>query len=261
MTQEQKDKTISASLTALIMLISVALCAWMGYKLPNPPIEEEGMGVAGEVLGEIEGFGNNNMANFHNTSNPAPASRAPEDSYTTSNEPSPVSKTPTNKNTSTSNKPTPDNNNNNRNSTSTQPQTNNTTNPNATFQRRQNGTSTEGNGAAEGSGRTGNPNGNPDAVGGTGNGIGVSYDLGGRGMRGNAPRPQGRFSKQGKIIVQIKVDRSGNVIEAKGGVRGSTLTDPQYVEAARQAALKAHFNAAPNAPEIQTGTITYIYKL
>ena len=64
MTQENKDRMISGLTTFVVMLLSIVLCSWLGYKLPNPPIEEEGMGVAGEVLGEIEGLGNNDEATF-----------------------------------------------------------------------------------------------------------------------------------------------------------------------------------------------------
>ena len=94
MQQEKKDKTISAVSTLLIMVFAVLLCSWIGYKLPNPPIEEEGMGVAGEVLGEIEGFGNNDNATFDDNSAAAPAASTPDESYTTGQEPTPVAKNP-----------------------------------------------------------------------------------------------------------------------------------------------------------------------
>ena len=74
MRQDTKDRTISAVGTLLILLACILLCSWLGFKIPNPPIEEEGMGVAGEVLGEIEGFGNNDEATLDDNSAASPSS-------------------------------------------------------------------------------------------------------------------------------------------------------------------------------------------
>jgi hypothetical protein len=51
------------------------------------------------------------------------------------------------------------------------------------------------------------------------------------------------------------------VTEAIPGAEGTTVTDKTLWNAARSAALKAHFNQSANAPALQTGTITYIFKL
>ncbi len=262
MQQDKKDKTISAVSTLLIMLFAIALCSWIGYKLPNPPIEEEGMGVAGEVLGEIEGFGNNDNATFDNSSAAAPSASTPEESYTTGQEPTPVAKTPKqeDKPVPTTKKPEPaktttDNNNTTQSETS-QP----TTNPNATFKGRNNGTGSEGKGAATGSGQAGSPDGTQGAQGGTGKGNGGDYDLGERGLRGALPVPNYNSEKQGTVIVEIWVDRNGNVVYADGPAKGSTVTDKTLVKAAEAAAYKAKFTADPNATERQKGIITYVFR-
>lgn len=261
MQQEQKDKAISGATTFAIMLLVVLLCSWLGYKLPNPPIEEEGMGVAGEVLGEIEGFGNNDNATFDDNSAAAPAASTPEESYTTSSETAPVAKTsrtddkpPTVKKTEPSTSQT--DNNNSTQSETTQP----ATNPNATFKGRKNGNGGEGKGTATGSGQQGSPDGTQGAQGGNGKGVGAGYSLGGRSLRGTLPIPTYTSSKDGDVTVNIKVDRSGNVVSAEFTPKGSKNYDQSMVNAAIEAAKKAHFNADNNATEYQYGTITYKFR-
>lgn len=261
MQQEKKDKTISAATTLVIMLLAILLCSWIGYKLPDPPIEEEGMGVAGEVLGEIEGFGNNDNATFDDNSASAPVASTPDDSYTTGQEPTPVAKT-----SKTEEKPTPTQKteptkNTSDNSSTSQSETPQpVTNPNATFKGRKNGTGGEGKGTATGSGQAGSPNGTVGGQGGNGKGNGSGYSLGGRSLRGTLPVPSYDSSKDGDVVVEIWVDRNGNVVEVKAPGKGSKNYDNSMVEAAKRAARQAHFNADHNATEKQYGTITYKFR-
>lgn len=260
MRQDKKDKTISAVSTLVIMLFCILLCSWLGYSLPNPPIEEEGMGVAGEVLGEIEGFGNNDMATFDNGSSAAPSASTPDDSYTTGEEPTPVAKaTKTDEKPKPANKPDTE-----KPTTSTSQPVNETprpvTNPNATFKGRKNGDGGEGKGTATGSGQAGSPDGTQGGQGGTGKGLGAGYSLGGRSLRGTLPVPRYTSTKDGDVTVSIKVDRNGNVINAEFTPKGSKNYDQSMVNAAIEAAKKAHFNADPNATEYQYGTITYKFR-
>ena len=62
-------------------------------------------------------------------------------------------------------------------------------------------------------------------------------------------------------MVQIKVDQYGTVVEAIPGAEGTTTKDKNLWNAARDAALKAHFNQSANAPTIQTGTLKYSFSL
>ncbi len=55
----------------------------------------------------------------------------------------------------------------------------------------------------------------------------------------------------------MKVDQYGNVTEAIPGTEGTTVTNKLLWSAARNAAMKAHFNMSADAPALQTGTITY----
>ena len=62
----------------------------------------------------------------------------------------------------------------------------------------------------------------------------------------------------GEIVVDIVVDRNGEVVSAmpRGG---ENLSDPTILAYAKQAAEKTVFNADTSAPDKQKGTITYIF--
>jgi hypothetical protein len=51
------------------------------------------------------------------------------------------------------------------------------------------------------------------------------------------------------------------VKKAVPGASGTTVTDKELWNAARKAAMEAHFNVNGEAPALQEGTITYIFKL
>ena len=88
-----------------------------------------------------------------------------------------------------------------------------------------------------------------------------SVRLAGRNVDGSLPHPSYNVNEQGRVVVRIQVDRSGRVVSAIPGDIGTTTTSSRLREAAKQAALKARFNIASSAPELQEGTITYIFKL
>ena len=83
----------------------------------------------------------------------------------------------------------------------------------------------------------------------------------GRNVVGSLPKPTYGTQMEGIVVVQVKVDQYGTVTEAIPGAEGTTVTDKTLWAAARTAALKAHFNQSADAPALQTGTITYIFKL
>lgn len=85
--------------------------------------------------------------------------------------------------------------------------------------------------------------------------------LKGRSVVGSLPKPSYATQAEGIVVVQIKVDQYGNVTEAIPGAEGTTVADKNLWNAARSAAMKAHFNMKADAPAVQTGTITYIFKL
>lgn len=83
----------------------------------------------------------------------------------------------------------------------------------------------------------------------------------GRNVVGNVPRPSYSTQESGKVVVTIWVDQYGNVQKAVAGADGTTVTDKTLWAAARNAALKTHFNMNADAPAMQEGTITYIFNL
>jgi hypothetical protein len=70
-------------------------------------------------------------------------------------------------------------------------------------------------------------------------------------------KPSYPGDEEGIIVVQIHVNRKGNVIKAIPGVRGSTSLSSALLNAAKNAALLTKFNESLEAPDVQTGTITY----
>lgn len=88
----------------------------------------------------------------------------------------------------------------------------------------------------------------------------ISYVLEGRKFQ-NYSSPENIFKNEGRVVVEVSVDRSGKVVQAIPGLRGSTTLDENLLRAAREAALQAQFDPNPNAPVIQKGTITYNFVL
>ena len=62
----------------------------------------------------------------------------------------------------------------------------------------------------------------------------------------------------GEVVVDIVVDRSGEVLSATPRST-SNLSDPTILAYAKQAAEKTRFNADNAAPEKERGTITYLF--
>jgi TonB family protein len=87
-----------------------------------------------------------------------------------------------------------------------------------------------------------------------------SYRLGDRRVQ-SLPVPRYDNLSEGIVVVEISVDRKGNVTKAVAGVKGSTTLDEYLLREARDAAMKAKFNSNDNAPMLQKGTITYNFRL
>ena len=85
--------------------------------------------------------------------------------------------------------------------------------------------------------------------------------LQGRTVLGTLPRPSYAVQNSGVVVVTIWVDQYGTVQKAVAGADGTTVTDSALWQAARKAALGAHFNMSADAPALQQGTITYRFNL
>lgn len=148
---------------------------------------------------------------------------------------------------------------------------------NALANSKNSGTSSTGEGIAGGPGNQGDPNGSIDSkvrghgsglgtsgngTGASGNGTdkGITYDLGGRGVQ-SLPSPNYKLQVEGKVVVEVSVDRDGKVIQANPGTKGSTTLDESLLKIAKDAALNARFKVDNDAPAVQKGTITYNFIL
>ena len=164
-----------------------------------------------------------------------------------------------------------DNKNTDENKTTTEPVKEQKVNTKALFPGKSATGGTTGEGVTGKEGNQGSLEGSPDsnnrtggATGGNGSGEGggkgVSFNLGGRSAL-SLPKPDYLKQKQGIVVVEVIVDRKGNVTKATPGVKGSTTLDNDLLKAAEKAALTAKFDVSPNAREYQKGSITYIFKL
>ncbi|WP_306353100.1 energy transducer TonB [Flavobacterium sp. '19STA2R22 D10 B1'] len=114
-----------------------------------------------------------------------------------------------------------------------------------------------GNGSGQGLG-TGSGYGTGNGSGrGTGNG---SYQLSGRKFL-TKPQPQYTCNEEGTVVVQISVNKSGKVISAEPGIRGTTNAAKCLLDQAKIAAMNTVINASADAPDKQVGKIIYNFKL
>lgn len=114
-------------------------------------------------------------------------------------------------------------------------------------------------------GDKGNPNGDPYATSyygapGSGNGGTSGYGLNGRSLVGNNSVQQD-CNEEGRVVVKIVVDRSGKVISATPGVKGTTNTNPCLMKPAELTARSHTWKPDSNAPSQQVGFVVINFKL
>jgi len=129
------------------------------------------------------------------------------------------------------------------------------------------GDTSDGNKAGEGndavSGLKGDKKGDPASTkyyGNTGKSGDPNYNLAGREAL-LKPKEQPNCEEEGIVVVSIEVDKYGTVIRAVSGVKGTTNSANCLLKPAREAALRTTWNADPNAPTKQKGTIIYKFSL
>jgi len=108
-------------------------------------------------------------------------------------------------------------------------------------------------------GDKGSPNGNPYANSYYGSGSGSGWGLNGRSISSRGKEVQ-KCNEFGTVVVQITVNRNGNVIAAKY-TKGTTNTNPCLVEPALATARKYKWQPDSKAPETQVGFITVNFKI
>lgn len=117
----------------------------------------------------------------------------------------------------------------------------------------------EGDGAGEpGSGNNGEGGDGGGEGPGSGNVAGNGWSLEGRAAK-SIPKPS-VANCDGYVIVNIEVDRLGNVVNAYAKPGGCTACDSHCTNKAVESAKKSRFNADKNAKKTQSGTITYRFR-
>lgn len=118
-------------------------------------------------------------------------------------------------------------------------------------------------GVTDEEGDQGREDGDPNAKAYSGGGIGtngIAFSLGGR-VVSELKKPIYKSQVQGTVVVTIRVNRQGKVINATPGAKGSNTTNSYLHARAKEAALQTIFDPNPSAPEIQIGTIVYNFRL
>ncbi len=134
-----------------------------------------------------------------------------------------------------------------------------------------------GDGNSGQAGNDGSPDGNPNTHGTGGAGIGSdgkdgdghgpnsgpssgsgsSFSLAGRKLLVPPVLPK-NISEEGTVVVEIVVDKNGNVIKAEANGRGTNTNSSNLKTIARQAAYATKFNVSGNEGE-QKGTLTMVF--
>jgi membrane protein involved in colicin uptake len=124
------------------------------------------------------------------------------------------------------------------------------------------------NGTGEGDG-TGNTPGNQGNK--NGSTLTNNYDGTGSGNGGNLAMSDRHFinainvtnpsRRVGRVVVDIQVDKNGNIISAVAGGRGTTITDPDLLRRCEQAVLNSHVNAKDTAPDNQVGKVYFQFNV
>lgn len=259
MNKSKKDKTIAAVGTVLVHALILLVLFLMAFRTPLPLPGEEGvevdLGLYNQGMGQVQP---DKPSIPEQAIPPKPhedeSTKSKEEVVTQDEEDVPSIKTEKEKNLQeeSQTKPTeqPEK------PTETQP----TINPKALFK----GSTKSQEGGSEGitgqPGDQGSPNGlagvkQYDGQGGQGNGTG--YDLGGRGAK-TLQRPPKDFPEEGHIVVEIWVDREGNVVRT-AIAKGTDISNSEMRNRAMEAAMRSKFVGDPTAPEEQKGTITYTF--
>jgi hypothetical protein len=87
---------------------------------------------------------------------------------------------------------------------------------------------------------------------------GVSFVMNGRKMT-RQPVINNLTTEKGIVVVEITINKYGNVIKAEPGAEGTTTASQYLLTKAKQAAESVTFDSAPTSPLEQKGTITITF--
>ncbi|MEI7596602.1 MAG: hypothetical protein WCK02_12700 [Bacteroidota bacterium] len=104
-------------------------------------------------------------------------------------------------------------------------------------------------------GGTGGGNGTGDGIG-NGPGKGIKVEGGLKGRVKSLVKPKYDGKEEGKVVVEISIDEDGNIINVRGGVKGSNTNNKMLISMAENAAKGSKYTGGGNAAK---GTITYYF--
>ncbi|HTE02318.1 MAG TPA: hypothetical protein VK668_23675 [Mucilaginibacter sp.] len=263
--QEENNYPKAFAATGIIMVALIALCYFIVFQ--NPPKTEEGTGGILVNYGTSpEGMGDDYMS----TEEPSKAEKPNHTKPTkvTTDKPTPQKtqveqsdKKVVTQNTedapvvdANSKKPSK--------ALATQPAAKPakpTVNQNALYKGKPNGGTGSGDGTTNTPGNQGNPNGSTltNNYNGTGSGNG-GLQMAQRSFV-NKPTVTAN-NREGKVVIDIQVDQSGNVISAQAG-KGTTISDYALIQKCQNAVLNSKLNASPNAQDNQPGRVVFVFKM
>ncbi|PJJ84584.1 outer membrane biosynthesis protein TonB [Mucilaginibacter auburnensis] len=254
--------------TGIIMAVLIAACYFIVFG--TPPIPENGTGGILVNYGTVdEGMGSDYMSTdepsvAENANNTKPdkvtdATPTPEKSQTETSDKSVVTQDNEDAPEVAANTKKPSNT-----VATTQPEktpAKPTVNQNALYK----GPTNNGVGQGDGNGSTPGNQGKP-----TGSTLTNNYDGTGSGNGGSLTMAQRSFLSKptvsysgrqtGRVVVELRVDKNGKVIYVRAGARGTTITDPSLLDKCEDAVRNSSLNALENAPDQQSGTVTFMFK-
>lgn len=134
-------------------------------------------------------------------------------------------------------------------------------NQNALYKGNKNNATGKGDGTGTEAGNQGDPDGDP---------LAPFYGDGGSGF-GNKPLPLSNFrnlvkpvddgQETGTIMVKIQVNKSGRIVSATAGVRGSTFSTAALARKCEEAMLNASLNPITKGPEIRIFYVPFVFKV
>ena len=265
--QEENNYPKAFLATGIIMAVLIAMCYFIVFQ--NPPPQEMGTGGILVNYGTTdEGMGSDYMS----TEEPSKAERPNHTRPTkiTEAKPTPQKSQPDQSDKKVVTQDTedaPEVNANSKkvsNAPATQPVTKPakpTINQNALYKGKSTGGTGEGDGTTNTPGNQGKPNGSnlSNNYNGTGSGNG-GLALANRNWV-SRPSVDDNHRSTGKIVVEIHVDKNGNVLSATAGAKGTTITDYELFNKCEKAVLNSKLNSSDNAPDTQVGYVTFIFKV
>ena len=121
-----------------------------------------------------------------------------------------------------------------------------------------NNSGSDGSGNSTGNTQQGSKTGTNPAPGGSG-GPRVSGTLANRG--GKLPKPVNTSTSEGIVVIRVRVNAAGKVVDARFQQSGSNTADQGLIDAAIAAAKQATFSEIEEGASDVTGTITYNFTL